>query len=131
MKFLLDTNICIAWLNGSDQGIYQAVSSKQPGELATSSVVRAELEFGARRSRSTAKNLRKLQTFFEHIPTVPFDDDAAVHYGLIRTELMRLGLPIGPNDLLIAATARSRGLTLITRNLREFERVPELDVQRW
>jgi len=129
--FHLDTTACIRVLNGSSPRLVEALRATPRSALRMSSVVKAELLYGARRSSRTAENLRLLERFFESIATVPFDDGCATEYGLIRAELDRLGTPIGPNDLLIAATARAHGATLVTHNVREFARVPELRIEDW
>ena len=96
-----------------------------------SSVVKAELLYGARKSTRMAENLRLLERFFDTIASLPFDDRCAEEYGLLRDELDRAGTPIGPNDLLIAATARAHRATLVTHNVREFSRVAELRIEDW
>jgi tRNA(fMet)-specific endonuclease VapC len=94
-------------------------------------VVKAELLYGAHRSARPDENLRTLDTLFQAFQSVPFDDVAAEHYGRIRAELAAQGTPIGPNDLLIAATALAYNLVLVTHNTREFSRVPGLIVEDW
>ena len=96
-----------------------------------SSVVKAELYHGARRSTRVADNLELLGRFFAPFASVPFDDRCAEVYGQIRTELEREGRIIGPNDLMIAATARAHDLTLVTHNVGEFSRVAGLRVVDW
>jgi tRNA(fMet)-specific endonuclease VapC len=93
--------------------------------------VKAELLYGARHGTRVAENLRLLSRFFAAIPSVPFDDACAEDYGILRNELARAGRPIGPNDLLISATARARHLVLATRNVREFSRIPSLELEDW
>jgi tRNA(fMet)-specific endonuclease VapC len=94
-------------------------------------VVKAELCYGARKSARIDENLRLLQRFFAPLASLPFDDRCADEAGLIRLDLERSGRPIGPNDLLIAATARAHDLVLVTANTREFDRVPGLRVDDW
>jgi tRNA(fMet)-specific endonuclease VapC len=94
-------------------------------------VVKAELYYGARHSREVARNLRNLETFFAPLTSIPFDDASAKSYGAIRAELAAAGTPIGANDLLIAAIARSRDLTLVTNNVDELSRVVGLRVEDW
>jgi tRNA(fMet)-specific endonuclease VapC len=130
VSYLLDTNICIGWLKG-DARIRKKWLSLAPDQLLLSSVVKAELLFGARKSAQVEANLAALATLFHALPSVVFDDDAAHWYGLLRADLERGGKPLGPNDLLIAATALANDLTLITRNLHEFIRVPGLRVEAW
>lgn len=102
-----------------------------PEDVALSSVVRAELLYGARQSQSVAANLKRLETFFSQLAAVPFDDRAAEQYGLLRAQLPAAGTPIGPNDLMIASTALAHDLQLITRNHGEFSRVPGLRLETW
>lgn len=104
---------------------------RKPGEVALSSVTKAELYHGARKSERTSHNLGVLSRFFAPFPSLVFDDRAAEEYGLIRADLERADAPIGPNDLFIAAIARSRDLTLVSFNAREFERVIGLKVASW
>ena len=130
MSLLVDTNICIAWLKG-DVAVQKAWLACDPDELMLSSVVRAELLFGARHSKHVSANLRRLEVLFGAIRSVPFDDAAAGHYGLVRAQLASQGRPIGPNDLMIAATALAHDATLVTRNESEFARVVGLRVVSW
>ena len=99
--------------------------------MRLSSVVKAELLYGARKSTRIAENLRVLERFFDTIASLPFDDRCAEEYGLLREELDRAGTPIGANDLLIAATARVHRAVLVTHNVREFSRVAELQLEDW
>lgn len=91
-------------------------------------MTKAELYYEARKSERVEHNLEILRRFFEPFVSLPFDDRAAEEYGLIRADLERAGTPIGPNDLLIAALARSRDLGLVSPNSREFGRVAGLRV---
>ena len=96
-----------------------------------SAIAYAELRFGLARSTRRAENQERLEALCRGLDIVPFDEDAAVHYGEIRQELSRRGELIGANDLLIAAHARSRDATLVTNNEREFGRVPDLRIENW
>ena len=131
MRFLLDTNVCIRILNGSSTGVIERLEHLDPAEIAMSAVVRAELVFGARKSTYVAENLRLVDALFEPFVCLPFDDRAADSYGTLRADLERGGRPIGPNDLLIAATALAHDLTLVTHTVSEFARVPGLRVEDW
>lgn len=131
MKFLLDTNTCIAYLNGRAVGVRRQLQALAPGDVVLCSVVKAELLYGARKSRDPATVVAKLQRFFAPLASLPFDDPAAQAYGTVRAELERAGTPIGPNDLMIAAIAQANGLTLVTHNVGEFRRVPGLRVEDW
>jgi tRNA(fMet)-specific endonuclease VapC len=129
--YLLDTNACIGILNNSSAALVANLRAHQPGEIALCAVVKAELLYGAQRSRRVAENLRTLDRFFEPFRSLPFDDDCVTVYGRIRADLERVGLPIGPYDLLIAATAMAFDRTLITANTREFSRVAGLRLENW
>ena len=128
---LLDTNTCIQVLNGTSRSVVAHLRAVSLAEVRLSSVVKGELLYGARRSGRRAENLRLLARFFDTIVSLPFDDRCAEEYGVLREELDREGTPIGPNDLLIAATARAHDCVLITHNVREFSRVPGLRYEDW
>jgi tRNA(fMet)-specific endonuclease VapC len=129
--YLLDTNACIRVLNGSSEPLIARLRRQAPSEVRISSVTRAELLYGARRSARVAQNLQLLSAFFAPLFSLPFDDACAEHYGALRASLSAAGRPIGPNDLLIAATALAHNLTLVTHNLREFSRVTGLKIEDW
>ena len=129
--YLLDTNACIRVLNGSSDPLIARLRTHAPSEIGISSVTRAELLFGARRSARVAENLRVLASFFAPLTSLPFDDGCAEQYGPLRASLAAAGRPIGPDDLLIAATALAHDLTLVTHNLREFSRIAGLKIEDW
>lgn len=129
--YLLDTNACIRILNGSSEPLVAQVRRRAPTEIRVSSVTRAELLYGARRSARVSENLAVLAFFFAPLVSVPFDDACAEQYGVLCAMLAAAGRPIGPNDLLIAATALARDLTLVTHNVREFSRVAGLKIEDW
>ena len=129
--YLLDTNVCIHLLNGDSPPLVARLRRQSPAQIRLSAVVKAELIYGAYRSARVAENLRLLQQFFRPFVSLPFDDACAERYGRIRQELARRGEPIGPNDLLIAATALAHDLILVTRNTGEFGRVVGLAVEDW
>ena len=129
--FLLDTNVCIRILNGSSPPVAARLQATNPAEVRLSAVVKAELLYGARKSTRIDDNLRLLRRFFTPFVSLPFDDRCAEEAGLIRLDLERSGRPIGPNDLLIAASARAHDLVLVTHNDREFGRIPGLRVEDW
>ena len=129
--YLLDTNACIRILNGTSPSLAERLRFVPRSQLRLSSVVKAELLYGARKSSRVAENLRLLERFFNTIASLPFDDGCAEEYGLLREELDRAGTPIGANDLLIAATARAHHAVLVTLNVREFSRVADLRLEDW
>ena len=131
MKYLLDTSVCVPLVNGSEKALRDRVLGLRPDAVAISSVVKAELYFGAYHSPRVAENMARVERFCRGLESLPFDDESARHYGGIRAQLQREGRPIGANDLLIAATALASDRTLVTRNLEEFRRVPGLRVEGW
>lgn len=131
MTWLLDTNVCVAFLNGNDANVRDQLLGLSPADVFLCSVVKAELLYGARKSTRVNENLERLSKFFVAMESLPFDDLAAEHYGLLRTQLEAVGTPIGANDMMIAAVALSAGATLVTRNQSEFLRVSGLSVVSW
>ena len=126
--YLLDTNACIRILRNTSRPLLDRFQRHDPSEIKLCSVVKAELFYGAQRNTQKEVNLLLLQRFFTTFESVPFDDESADHYGLIRVELERAGLMIGPNDLMIASIARAHGLVLVTHNTDEFSRVSGLRI---
>lgn len=131
MRFLLDTNMIIYTIKRRPPQVAARFAERLAGELCLSSISMAELLFGAAKSQNTAKSLEAIMAIGEALEIVPFDDAAAKAYGPLRAELERRGTPIGALDTLIAAHALALGATLVTHNLREFERVPGLLLENW
>jgi len=131
MRYLLDTNVCIEILRGRDVALKAHLATRNLQNLVLCSVVWAELHFGARLAKNPVQEFARLRHAFGHWPRLPFDDVAAEAYGDIRAYLQRTGRMIGANDLLIAATAQSRELILVTHNTSEFSRVPDLSIEDW
>jgi len=96
-----------------------------------SSVSLGELIYGAEKSQQTARNLADIDALAARMDVLSFDEEAAIHFGQLRAELASAEKTIGPYDLMIAGQARSRGLILVSNNLREFKRVPGLRVENW
>ncbi len=111
--------------------LVERLAALSPAQIFSCGVVRAELMFGARKSQRVDANLEGYERLLRPFESLPFDDEAANHYGLIRALLERAGTPIGNNDLLIAAIALRGDFILVTRNHREFSRVPGLRVEVW
>ena len=130
MTYLLDTNVCIAWIKG-DTAVRDRLLKHQPEDLALCSVVTAELRYGAQKSARRAKTEQTVSRFIQPFRSLPFDEECVQPYALLRAQLEAIGTPIGPHDLMIAAIASAHRLTVVTRNLREFERVPGLRVEAW
>jgi tRNA(fMet)-specific endonuclease VapC len=131
MRYLLDTNVCVDFLNGRFPSVTERIQRSSPRDLCISSVVVAELRFGADRSSSRLRNHRRLDVLTAEIACVDFDLQAASAYDNVRAKLEAKGSPIGANDMLIAAHALALGVVLVTDNLREFERVEGLEVETW
>ena len=131
MCYLLDTNACIRVLNRTSESVIERLKKHRPSEIAIASVVRAELYFGARKSTRVERNLAVLKRFFAPLGSAPFNDACAEHYGMLRADLERAGTPIGPNDMLIAATARAYDAVLVTGNTEEFQRIVGLRLEDW
>lgn len=131
MSYLLDTNTCIAYLNGRSRKIRESIERLVPAQIALCSVVKSELLHGAHKSLKVAVNLAKLEVFFRPFKSLSFDDQAASFAGRVRAELEMAGTPIGPNDLLIGAIALAHGLIVVTNNTREFGRIRGLRLEDW
>jgi tRNA(fMet)-specific endonuclease VapC len=131
LTYLLDTNTCIRYLNGRSPQVRSHLESVIPADVVVCSVVKAELYYGAARSRDPERTLARMETFLSPFRSLPFDDLCAHTYGRIRSQLEHVGTPIGPNDLMIAAIAVVHGLTLVTHNTREFESVALLVCADW
>ncbi len=130
IKYLLDTNIVIYTIKNRPQEVRHAFKQHQ-GQMAISTVTLGELIFGAEHSAQPGKNQADIDAMTARLDVLPFDENAAIHFGQIRAELYSKGKPIGPYDMMIAAHARARGMILITNNCKEFERVPGLRIENW
>lgn len=131
MKFLLDTNICVSVVRSKLPRLIQKLRSHAAEELAISTITLAELRYGADKSQFPARNHTALNTLLAPIAISHFDDQCADQYGIVRSQLERRGLSIGPIDTLIAAHALRLKITLVTNNVREFSRVPNLQIEDW
>ena len=131
MKYSLDANTCIGLLNSASKPVMTRFADCHPADIVVCSIVRAELLYGARRSARVESNLKRLDYFLAPLRSVAFDDQCAHFYGLVRGDLSGRGKPIGANDLLIAAIARTHDLILVTHNTREFGRVLGLRIEDW
>ena len=128
--WMLDTNALSELIRNPVGPMVQRLAVEAPDAVCTSIVVACELRFGARR-KGSAPLTERVEQLLAALPVLPFDEPADEHYADIRAALERAGTPIGSHDLFIAAHARSRALTLVTHNVREFERVPDLKVADW
>ena len=131
MKYFLDTNIISYIIKGKYPKIIEHLKRIPAQSIVIPSIVKAELEFGARNAGMYEKIIVPYMTFLEPFDVKDFDSDASFYYGLIRQELSEKGTPIGPNDLLIASTVMAHNGTLITHNTKEFTRIDDLRVEDW
>lgn len=131
MKWMLDTNVCIAIIRHRTDAAIRRLRGKSIGQVGISSITLAELEFGAANSTQAAAARSALAEFLLALEVAPFDEAAAAAYGEVRSGLQRQGRPIGPLDTLIAAHALAVDAVLVTNNRREFDRVPGLAVEDW
>jgi tRNA(fMet)-specific endonuclease VapC len=130
LKYLLDTNIVVYVIKRRPIEV-MGVFNDNAGRMAISAITLSELFHGAEKSAKVAQNLAVVEEFASLLEVLPYTAKASQHYGAIRAALDKVGRPIGVNDLHIAAHARSEGLTLVSNNLGEFERVPGLLMENW
>ena len=130
LKYLLDTNIVIYTMKKRPQRVKRRFQQHH-GQMGISTVTIGELVFGAEHSQQTERNLADLEALTARLEVLPFDNQAAYHFGQIRAALYRTGQPIGPYDMMIAGQARAAGLKLVTNNVKEFGRVPGLHLENW
>ena len=130
LKYMLDTNIAIYVIKRRPPEAL-ATFNQHAGQLCISSITLAELMHGVEKSAKPDHNLRQVEDFTSRLTVLEYGNKAASHYGDIRAALERKGAPVGVNDLHIAGHARSEGLTLVTNNLKEFERVEALRLENW
>ena len=131
MRYLLDTNICIYIIKRSPPVVYDRLKKLHVGDVGVSAITYCELQFGVARSSRPEENQLALAEFLGPLEVLDFPSEAAVVFGAIRAHVQRAGLPIGNYDLLIAAHALHLGLTVVTNNTKEFDRVPGLKVENW
>lgn len=131
MTYMLDTNICIYVMKNKPERALKRFEKEINRGICISSITLAELEYGMKHSSNPTKNERALLKFLLPLRILPFESSAASAYGEIRAYLQKQGTPIGSLDMLIAGHARSKGLILVTNNVREFARVPELKWENW
>lgn len=131
MTYMLDTNICIYMIKQKPRQVIEKVRSMNKSDLCISSITYSELLYGAEKSLNVAKNLLALTMFLSNIEILPYDENASLDYGFIRANLEKKGNPIGPLDMLIASHAKSLKMTLVTNNVKEFERVSGLKIENW
>jgi tRNA(fMet)-specific endonuclease VapC len=128
---MLDTDTCSYIMKRSSSAILDKLRTVPPADVCISVITRAELTYGVEISPRREQDEAALEALLRHAVVLDFPEEAAAHYGAIRADLKRRGKMIGANDLLIAAHARSLGLTLVTNNTSEFDRVEGLAIENW
>jgi tRNA(fMet)-specific endonuclease VapC len=131
VRYFLDTDICVYALKGGHPHVVQRMRRHAPADIKIAAIVRAELLLGALKSQSSARTKEVVDLFLAPFEVVPFGWAAAGAYAGIRFALEQKGMPIGPNDLVLAATALSEAGCLVTHNVKEFGRVKGLRVEDW
>lgn len=130
LAFLLDTNICIYVIKNYPSDLREKFNSLAE-QLCISSITLGEMLYGAEKSARREQNMAAVAAFTSRLEVLPFGTKAAAHYGQVRAELERAGMPCGLHDMQIGAHARSEGLIVVTNNIREFVRMPGLRVENW
>ena len=131
LRYMLDTDTCSYVMKGSEPGVIRRLTSVPVGEVCISVITQAELMYGVEVSPKREQDGARLEVLLRHMVVLDLVQTATLDYAEIRASLKKQGKMIGANDLLIAAHARSMGLTLVTNNVREFRRVPRLKVENW
>lgn len=131
MRFLLDTNAVISLLGRKSEALIARVLHCPEGEIGIPTIVSHELFFGAYKSQKVSFNLETIRLLLKDFVVLPFDEEDARQAGEVRAELKKSGTPIGPYDVLIAGQAKARDLILVSNNVREFERVSDLQLEDW
>ena len=129
--YLLDTNIVIYCIKEKPQMVISRLKIKKQEDINISSITIAELEFGVENSKFPDRNRMALLEFLSIFTVLPFDDKDAQEYGRLKLYLKKQGNMIGPMDLLIASQAISKGMVLVTNNVKEFQRIPDLEIENW
>jgi tRNA(fMet)-specific endonuclease VapC len=131
IRYLLDTNICIYLINKKPEPVISRLKKVLKSGVSLSSITLSELEYGVEKSQRPHENAVSLMKFLLPFDILAYDEKAANHYGIIRTDLERKGKVIGNMDMLIAAHAQSMNFTLVTNNEKEFRRIPNLSIENW
>lgn len=129
--YLIDTNICIYAMKGLYPSLTEKLLSIPPSEIKVSAITRGELDYGAAKSKWGKKTVEAYEMFLSSFDVIPFTEEDAQLWGLIHGYLEKNGMPIGAYDCMIAAQGICRSLTVVTRNTREFMRVPGIQLENW
>ncbi|MEA2943005.1 MAG: tRNA(fMet)-specific endonuclease VapC [Bradyrhizobium sp.] len=130
LTYMLDTNVCIYVMTKRSLDLLEKFNSLAE-QLCISSITLGELHYGAEKSTRRVDNLTAIEHFVARLEVLAFEAKAAAHYGQLRAELERAGMPCGPHDMQIGGHARSEGLIVVTNNTREFGRMPGVRAENW
>lgn len=131
MKYLLDTNVVSDFARG-EAAVVERLQREEPANLALSVISELEIEYGLQRAPHIAARVADvMRQILGAVALISFEHEDARLAAVVRNQLAAAGTPIGPYDLLLAATALRRGLVFVTHNTREFERVPGLNLEDW
>jgi tRNA(fMet)-specific endonuclease VapC len=131
MKYLLDTNTCIRFINGRAPQIRERMRTVSDSDITISTVTKGEMYAGSAKSQTPQRSRARQDAFFIRFASLPFDEAAADAFGRIRAHLELAGTPIGPYDMQLAAIAIVHDLILVTHNTKEFLRVPKVKIEDW
>ena len=131
MKYLLDTNVCIYIIKKKPSQVFEKLETLQINDVGISAITLAELEYGISKSTFPEKNKIALIKFLAPLEILPFREKPAEIYGKIRSYLGKTGSIIGTLDLFIGTHAKSENLVLVTNNVTEFSRIPNLKIENW
>ena len=131
LKYLLDSDIFSLMAKGLDPAINQRLETLAKGEAALSVITSGEFFYGVAHAPVSALRQKRAQRLIDFFGVLPITEDVSLTYGDVRARLRAKGMPIGPNDLWLAAHAKTLGLVLVSRNDREFKRVAGLKVENW
>jgi tRNA(fMet)-specific endonuclease VapC len=131
MRYLLDTNICIYLIKRRPSEVLERFRQHSPQDVAICTITLFELQYGVEKSQYRKRSEDALTKFLLPLDLINLDRSVAIEAAAIRAQLERKGMPIGPYDLLIAGLARSRDMTLVTNNTKEFERIVGLHLENW
>ena len=130
MSYLLDTDICIYWLNGR-QNVKDRLLKVGRAEISTSVITQAELYYGAYNSSRVTENLGRVDAFVKEVVVLSLREETLKQFGELKAQLRQKGQPLADFDLLIASTALVEHKTLVTNNIRHYERIPDLILENW
>ena len=131
IRYMMDTNTCIALIKARPDSMFARLSGLSVGEVAISGIVAAELWYGVARSQQKKQNEAALRDFLDYVVVLDWPCEACSIYGQVRATLEEKGAPIGAMDLLIAAHSLWLDTIIVTDNTREFQRVPDLKIENW